>query len=164
MCDPRAKPPQTQNGHPKPKKHHLAKQRQKHFNPHRAPHRNTPLNPLSRGETSTPQTTHYQKETSISNLPSQEGQGGVTSVHSFLKPKRSPEAKKHLLTKQQQNNLCPHCTLHRTPLYPLSENGNPPSQKTPKQAQGEYHIQQPTQQKNHSYQTASYKIIPIFAP
>ena len=54
VCDPRAKPPQTQNGHPKPKKHHLAKQRQKHFSPHRTSHRNTPLNPLSRGETYTP--------------------------------------------------------------------------------------------------------------
>ena len=128
-----------------------------------ASHRYTPLNPLLRGETLysnllLPRRKQHPK------LPSGEGRGCVTPEHSLLNPKQLLKADRYNLTKQQQNNLCPHCTLHRTPLYPLSENGNPPSQKTPKQAQGEYHIQQPTQQKNHSYQTASYKIIPIFAP
>ena len=35
------------------KKHHISKQQQKHFNPHRPPHHNTPLYPLSRGEITT---------------------------------------------------------------------------------------------------------------
>ena len=96
------------------------------LDPCRDPHRNTPLNPLSRGETSTPQTTHYQKETSISNLPSREGQG-VCDVRAQLPKIKSihPEAKKHLLTKQQQKHLIPHRAPHRnTPLKSPLKRGN----------------------------------------
>ena len=41
----------TQSGHPKPDRHHLTKQQQKLLIPTPAPHRHTPLHPLSRGET-----------------------------------------------------------------------------------------------------------------
>ena len=60
VCHARALPPENQSGHPKPKKHDPTKQQQNHLTPTRASHHNTPLNPLSRGETSTPQITHYQ--------------------------------------------------------------------------------------------------------
>ena len=38
---------------PEANKQHLKKKQQKHLNPHRTPHHNTPLYPLSRGETNT---------------------------------------------------------------------------------------------------------------
>ena len=58
--------------HPlKANRYHLKKL----LKPNRAPHHNTPLNSLSRGESYIPQTTHYQQEHSIPNLPSREGPG-----------------------------------------------------------------------------------------
>ena len=51
VCNVRAQPPKTKNIHPKPNKPHLKKKQQKH--PNRAPHHNTPLYPLSRGEITT---------------------------------------------------------------------------------------------------------------
>ena len=66
------------------------------------------------------QTFYFQKEKLYLELPSGEGRGCVTPEHSLLNPKQLLKADRYNLTKQQQNNLCPHCTLHRTPpLSPL---------------------------------------------
>ena len=68
---------------PEVDRHHL----KNHLIPHHVPHRNTPLYPLSRGETSTSQITHYQQESSARTSPLERGRGCVTSAHSFLKSK-----------------------------------------------------------------------------
>ena len=43
---------------------------EKYINLCRAYHHHTPLNPLSKGESYTTQTTHYQEESNIQKLPS----------------------------------------------------------------------------------------------
>ena len=55
----------------------------KHLIPARAPHHNTPLNPLSRGETSTPQISHYQQKSNFKTSPLKRGQG---VCHACAKP------------------------------------------------------------------------------
>ena len=56
-------------------KHHLTKQQQNNLIPTRTSHHNTPLNPLSRGESKTPQTPNCQTKKHYPILPSREGQG-----------------------------------------------------------------------------------------
>ena len=65
------------NIHPKPKKYHPSKQQQNHLIPCRTSHHNTPLDPLSRGESKTPQSTYYQQETSTQTSPLERGGLGV---------------------------------------------------------------------------------------
>ena len=56
----------------------ISQQLSKNISSHTAPLTVThPLNPLSRGETNTPQITHYQQENSVQTSPSQRGAGGV---------------------------------------------------------------------------------------
>ena len=59
----------------------------------RTSRRNTPINPLSRGETSTPQITHYQQENSIKISPLERGQGCVTPEHSHRKTKATTQSR-----------------------------------------------------------------------
>ena len=60
VCHVRALPPKTQSSHPKPRNTTSPNSSKKHLIPTRAPHHNTPLHPLSRGETTTPPLPHYQ--------------------------------------------------------------------------------------------------------
>ena len=85
-----------------------------------------PLNPLSRGETSTPQITHYQKETSISKLPSREGQGvcharaqlpKTKNIHPKLTDTSSPNRSKSTSSQPAPLSITP-------PLIP-SQEGKP---------------------------------------
>ena len=98
----------------------LAKQQQNYLIPIRASHHNTPLYPLSRGETS--HSTHsLPTKSSIQISPLERGRGYVTYAHRHLNQKQPPKANRHHLTKQQQNHLNPPRVSHRnTPLYPLS--------------------------------------------
>ena len=83
---------------PEANKRHISKQQKNNLIPARTPHRNTPLNPLSRGESKITQITHYQEESSIQNLPSREGRG-VCHVRAQLpqiKCYHTKPRKKHL--------------------------------------------------------------------
>ena len=65
VCDARAQPPKNQKQSLTFDRYLLAPLNStnlaaEYLTPTRASHRNTPLNPLSRGETSTPQIIHYQ--------------------------------------------------------------------------------------------------------
>ena len=95
----------------------------------RASLRNTPLCPLSRGETAplTPFITN--KKSAFQNSPLERGRGCVTPKHSFLKTKTVTEADRYRLSKQQQNHFNPsRALLHNTPLCPLSRGEIPHSQ------------------------------------
>ena len=59
VCDVCTQPPKIKSNHPMPRN-----TTSQYLFPNRAPLRNTPLNPLSRGEADTPQTNHYQQEPS----------------------------------------------------------------------------------------------------
>ena len=126
MCDVRAWLPEIKNNHPKPTDTSSQQQASRnglsqHLIPCLASHRNTPLDPLSRGEI--PPLTPFitNKKSAFQNSPLERGGGCVTPKHCFLKSKQPPEAKKHHISKQQQNHLCPCRALHRnTPLNPLS--------------------------------------------
>ena len=117
VCDVQAQLPKIKSSHPKPKKYHIAKQQQKHLNPNRSSHHNTPLYPLSRGENQHPKSLITNKKTASQTFPLERGRGCVTHVHSHPTQKQPPKANRHLLKKQ----LKPiRASLHNTPLNPLS--------------------------------------------
>ena len=121
-------------------RYHLSKQQQNHLCPSRALLRNTPLCPLSRGETPplkpfitnkktvsqsplsrgeipplTPFITY--KKTAPQNSPLERGRGCVTPEHSHLKTKTVTEADRYRLSKQQQKHLYPSRAPHRHPPF-----------------------------------------------
>ena len=95
----------------------------------RTSRRNTPLNPLSRGETSTPQITHYQQENSIQISPLERGWGCVTPKHSHRKTKavtQSQETQPHqTVAKSISSQPAPLSITH--PFIPSLE-GKPHTQ------------------------------------
>ena len=108
----------------------LAKQQQNYLIPIRASHHNTPLYPLSRGETSHSTHSLTNEKRSIQISPLERGRGCVTSVHSLLKSKQPPQANRHHLIKQQQNSSSQPAPLTIThPLIP-SQEGKPHTQST----------------------------------
>ncbi len=90
----------------------------------RASHHNTPLHPLSRGETPPLKPFIANKKTASQLSPLERGGGCVMFAHSFLKTKATTRSRQILprnikLDLSQYLSLC--CTSHRnTPLYPLS--------------------------------------------
>lgn len=93
------------------------------------------------------------KQKAVSKIPLSRGaEGCVTSKHSHLKPKQTPETNKPHLKKQQQKhpNRAPH---RNTPLTPLSKNSLSNRKQHPKlpsrEGPGMCHVQaQPPQTKN----------------
>ena len=108
------------HSHLKPKTSTEAQQTppQKHLIPNLAPHRNTPLHPLSRGETNTLKHLIPNKKAVSQNSPLERGWGCVTSEHSHLKPKQPPETNKQHL-KNTSSQTSPPTVTH--PFIPSQE-------------------------------------------
>ena len=90
-----------------------------------------PLNPLSRGETSTPQITHYQKETSISKLPSREGQGVCHACAQPPQTKNIYPKPRNTTSPNSSKNISSHAA-HLIVTHPSipSQEGNPTRHQT----------------------------------
>ena len=93
----------------------------KHLTPCRAPHHNTPLNPLSRGEYHHTTNHSLPKRNKHPNLPSREGLGVCDARAQLPNSKRSMKLNRKYLLQLYRESLIPTRTPHRnTPLYPLS--------------------------------------------
>ena len=129
MCDARALPPKTQSNHPKPR-NATSPNNSKIISSQPAPL--TVTHPSIPSQEGNPHATNHSlpKRNKHHKPPLSRGVGGVSRLCTATeKQKRSPKAKKHDLTKQQQKHLHPCRASHRhTPLNPLSrgETDTPP--------------------------------------
>ena len=100
----------------------------------RASHRNTPLNPLSRGEI--PPLTPFitNKKSAFQNSPLERGRGCVTPVHSHLKTKTVTEADRYRLAilspiyRNTSTYAAPFSVTH--PFVPSQEGKHPHSNRS----------------------------------
>ena len=131
MCDARARLPKIKNIHPKPTDTSSQQQASRnglsqHLIPCRASHRNTPLNPLSRGENITLKPL-ITKQKAVFKSPLLRG-AGVCDVCAQLPEIKNIHLKPTDTSSQQQafrNGLSQHpipcrASHHHTPLNPLS--------------------------------------------
>ena len=110
-------------------KHHLTKQQQNNLIPTRTSHHNTPLNPLSRGESKITQITHYQEESTIQKLPSREGQG-VCNIRAQLPQIKCCHPKPTNATSSNSRKTISSQPAHLTITHPSipSQEGKPYTQ------------------------------------
>ena len=118
VCDVRSQPPKPKAVTQNLTDNTSPKQQQKHFTPTPAPHRHTPLNPLSRGESTLYNCLITKKETASQLSPLERGRGCVTSAHSLLNPKAvTQNLTDNTSPKQQQKHFSPsRASHHHTPL------------------------------------------------
>ena len=126
VCHVRAQPPQTQSNYPKPR-NTTSPNSSKNISTHAAPLTVThPTIPSLEGNPTRHQTSHYQQENSIPNLPSREGQGVCDVRAQPPKNKRGHPKPRNATSPNSSKNISPH-TAPLTITHPFipSQEGKP---------------------------------------